>query len=259
MRASDFDLVRHYRVEIASFVVTYAALELLWLHYRRRTQPDPREVSANLFIYVIDTLIRLGTWSVRVALFTWVYSITPLRIPTTVLSAVICYVGVDFILYWFHRLLHENELGWALHSVHHTSRAYNVSLGVRISWPLRAFDDVVYLPLPALGFEPLLVLAMIVLNRFSQYWIHTEMIGRLPLLDGWLNTPSNHRVHHAASPGGERANYGSNFIVWDRLFGTYRVENGANVYGSDEPDVGSNPFVIQFSALLTYARRLRRK
>lgn len=252
-----FDLAQRYRVEVASAVVLYAFVEVLWMHLRKGRGLDAREVAANLFIYVVDTLIRLSTWAVRLALFVWVYTLTPLRIPTSIGTALLCYVGVDFILYWFHRALHESELGWALHSVHHTSRAYNLSIGVRISWLLRAFDDVVYLPLAALGFEPLLVLSMIVWNRFSQYWVHTEMIGKLPWLDGWLNTPSNHRVHHEATAGAPRVNYGSNFILWDRLFGTYRAETDKIRYGTGERAPGVNPLSIQLAGLVAYARRRR--
>jgi alkylglycerol monooxygenase len=255
MPAFAFDLVRVYRVEIATFVVAYAFAEIVWLRVRRNRSHDPRELFANLFIYVVDTAIRLGTWPVRLALFTLVYSFTPLRMPTTLVSAVVCYLGVDLTLYFWHRVLHETELGWALHSVHHTGREFTLSLGARINWLQRALDDVVYLPLVALGFEPLLVLAMIAFNRLSQYWVHTEMIGKLPPLDAWLNTPSNHRVHHEAISGGRRANYGSNLMLWDRCCGTYRSEQSDLVYGTDAGDLGANPLRIQFAGLTDYVRR----
>jgi alkylglycerol monooxygenase len=252
-----FDLMQAYRVEIATLVLLYAFAELVWLQVRHRRSHDPRELATNVFIYAVDTLIRLGTWPMRLGLFLLVYGASPLRMPTTAAGAVLCYIGVDLTLYLWHRVLHETELGWALHSVHHTGRAFNVSLGVRINWLQRAMDDVVYLPLAALGFEPLLVLAMIAFNRLAQYWVHTEMIGKLPWLDAWLNTPSNHRVHHAAVSGGRRANYGSNFMLWDRAFGTYRAETSPVPYGTDAGELGANPFVIQFAGLADYVRRRR--
>lgn len=254
MTAEQLDVVRVYRVEIALFVVLYAFAELIWLRLRSREHALP-EVLANVAIYVVDTGIRLATWPARLGSFVLVSSLSPLRIETSIASAALCYVGVDLILYAWHRVLHETELGWALHSVHHTSRELNVSVGVRINWLQRAIDDVVYLPLVALGFEPLLVLAMVAFNRFSQYWVHTEMIGQLPLLDAWLNTPSNHRVHHASITGGPRANYGSTFMIWDRLFGSYRREAGATEYGTDAGALGANPFTIQLAGLRDYVRK----
>jgi hypothetical protein len=85
------------------------------------------------------------------------------------------------------------------------------------------------------------------------------MLGRLAWLDPWLNTPSNHRVHHALLPGGVRRNYGSNFMLWDRLFGTYAPESGPLVFGTDDaaPDV-LNPLRIQFEGLWRYWQRRRR-
>jgi alkylglycerol monooxygenase len=252
MPVDAFDLVRIHRLEIASLVVAFALAEIVWL--RRRGQSHGPESFANVAIYAVDTAIRFGTWPLRLAAFAAVYACSPLRVGTSVASAIACYVGVDLILYLYHRVLHETELGWALHSVHHSAQELNLSLGVRISWVQRALDDLVYLPLAALGFEPLLVLAMVAFNRLSQFWVHTEMIGKLPALDPWLNTPSNHRVHHAQLAGGRRANYGSNFMLWDRIFGTYSAEHRAAPYGTDAGDLGSNPLVIQFSGLGRYVR-----
>jgi sterol desaturase/sphingolipid hydroxylase (fatty acid hydroxylase superfamily) len=36
-----------------------------------------------------------------------------------------------------------------------------------------------------------------VAQLFYQFWPHTQLIGRMGFLDCWIQTPSNHRVHHA--------------------------------------------------------------
>jgi hypothetical protein len=61
----------------------------------------------------------------------------------------------------------------------------------------RVLDDFFYVPLVLLGAPPLAVFIAVELNHASQLWCHTEVIGRIPFLDRFLNTPSNHRVHHA--------------------------------------------------------------
>ena len=54
------------------------------------------------------------------------------------------------------------------------------------------------------------------------YWVHTELVGRLPFgLEYIINSPMAHRMHHRP-PG--NCNYAGVFIVWDRLFGTYIAE-----------------------------------
>jgi hypothetical protein len=57
-----------------------------------------------------------------------------------------------------------------------------------------------------------------------QTWVHTERIGRVPLIEGILNTPSAHRVHHASNALFIDKNHGGVFMIWDRLFGTYADE-----------------------------------
>jgi hypothetical protein len=57
-----------------------------------------------------------------------------------------------------------------------------------------------------------------------QFWIHTDLVPKLGWLEGILNTPSAHRVHHAANVEYLDANYGGTILLFDRLFGTYTPE-----------------------------------
>ncbi len=103
------------------------------------------------------------------------------------------------------------------------------------------------MPLIWLGFEPRVVFEMLSLNLLYQFWIHATWIPRLGWLEYVLNTPSAHRVHHAANLEYLDANYGGVLIVFDRLFGTYRGERDDVPcrYGLVEPMVGYNPLRIE--------------
>ena len=46
------------------------------------------------------------------------------------------------------------------------------------------------------------------MSTLYQFWIHTELVGRLGPLEWVLNTPSHHRVHHARNPAYIDRNYG---------------------------------------------------
>lgn len=86
-----------------------------------------------------------------------------------------------------------------------------------VGWPF-------YLPLAVLGFHPHAFAAHAQLNTLYMFWIHTDLVGQLPLpklSEALLNTPSHHRVHHRP-PG--NCNYAGFLIVWDRLFGTFTPE-----------------------------------
>ena len=84
---------------------------------------------------------------------------------------------------------------------------------------------------------------MAALNLIYQFWVHTEHIGKLNLLEMIFVTPSNHRVHHAQNKEYIDANYGGVFIVWDRIFGTFIEENTETIiiYGTVKPLKSWNP------------------
>jgi alkylglycerol monooxygenase len=72
---------------------------------------------------------------------------------------------------------------------------------------------------------PLVVYLMAgVIQLFYQFWPHTQMIGRLGFLDRWIQTPSNHRVHHAQNDVYLDKNYVGVFLIWDHLFGSFQEE-----------------------------------
>jgi sterol desaturase/sphingolipid hydroxylase (fatty acid hydroxylase superfamily) len=169
-------------------------------------------------------------------------------------AAVVLY---DFCDYWLHRVSHESALFWAAHAVHHQSEHFNLSTALRqesfygvMGWPF-------FLPMALLGVpvEQFLMAGVVVL--FYQFWIHTEHIGKLGVLDRLLSTPSNHRVHHAVNPGYLDKNYAAILIVWDRLFGSFAEEVEPCVYGTVKPLDSWNPLwaVGQFYAELW--RRVR--
>ena len=152
----------------------------------------------------------------------------------------------DFLYYWFHRLSHEINAFWAAHVVHHQSEEYNLAVALRQGTFQGVFSWVFYLPLAVLGFPPLVFLTVSSIDTLYQFWIHTRVIGRLGPLEWVLNTPSNHRVHHAKNPQYIDKNCGGALIIWDRMFGTYAAEVEPPVFGVLEmPTRPFNPFYLQ--------------
>ena len=99
---------------------------------------------------------------------------------------------------------------------------------------------------------------MLSLNLLYQFWIHATWIPNLGWLEYVLNTPSAHRVHHAANLEYLDANYGGVLIVFDRLFGTYRAERDDVPcrYGLVVPMVGYNVLHIELHQWRALARDL---
>jgi sterol desaturase/sphingolipid hydroxylase (fatty acid hydroxylase superfamily) len=157
------------------------------------------------------------------------------------LAALLLFLGVDCAYYWFHRIAHEYNAPWAGHVVHHSSEDYNLAVALRQGTFQGVFSWVFYLPLAFVGFPPSWFAAMSSFDTLYQFWIHTRLIGKLGPLELVLNTPSHHRVHHGRNPKYLDKNYAGTLIIWDRMFGTFQVEEEEPVYGLTKPLDSWNP------------------
>lgn len=153
-----------------------------------------------------------------------------------------CFVLYDFAYYWKHRLGHEVALFWGSHVAHHQSEDYNLSTALRqTSIDFHGF--LFYLPFFFLGFPAETLFTVVSLNLIYQFWVHTEHIPRLGVLEWFFVTPSNHRVHHARNKIYVDRNYGGVFIIWDRIFGSFQDElkEEPAVFGLRKPLNSWNP------------------
>src|SRR5260370_23297082 len=87
------------------------------------------------------------------------------------------------------------------------------------------------MPMAIAGVPPLVFVVVGLIDLLYQFWIHTELIGKLGWFDRVFASPSNHRVHHGVNEQYLDKNYGGILIVWDRLFGTFVEEDDVPGYG----------------------------
>jgi len=155
----------------------------------------------------------------------------------------------DFCYYWAHRIGHESRFFWASHIVHHSSQKYNLSTALRQTWTGGFFSFIFYLILPIIGFHPLMIFTQMSIGLLYQYWIHTELIYKMPRwFETIFNTPSHHRVHHGSNPLYLDRNHAGIFIIWDKLFGTFQPELKEEkvIYGLTSNIKTYNPLKIAF-------------
>ena len=106
-----------------------------------------------------------------------------------------------------------------------------------------------------LGFHPIIFIITNQIEVLYQFWIHTELIRKLPKpIEYLFTTPSHHRVHHATNDKYIDKNYGSTFIIWDRMFGTFQPEEEAPEYGIKKPVKGYNPVWLVFHEWVDIAK-----
>lgn len=251
---------------ILLFAVTPAVFVLSLLEavvLARRQRYDWRAFGASAFNLVsrivVSILLPLSiatpfiAWAVTHRVSTWTLD--------GPLALLVLFFGQEFCYYWYHRTAHRVRWFWCNHSVHHSPNQLNLSAAYRIGLFGRLSGSVLFfVPLMWLGFHPKLVLQMLTLNLLYQFWLHTTWIPKLGWLEGLVNTPSAHRVHHASNPEYLDANYGGVLMVFDRWFGTYRPERDDLPvrYGLVQPMTSHNPLKIEFREWAALLRDLWR-
>jgi len=194
----------------------------------------------NVFLGIIAKAMVLG-------IFLFLYKYRIFTISFAWWSWILLLFVEDLTYYWFHRISHESRIFWASHVVHHSSKKYNLSTALRQTWSGGFYTFIFWLPLVLIGFHPAMVLVQMSISLIYQYWIHTEMIKKMPKwFEAVFNTPSHHRVHHATNPQYLDRNHAGIFIIWDCFFGTFEPEVEKPIYGLVKNIETYNPLKIAF-------------
>ncbi|MCB9797325.1 MAG: sterol desaturase family protein [Alphaproteobacteria bacterium] len=192
---------------------------------------------------ILNQVLGVFTGAARVAIYAALYA--HLRVYTFEEGAwwtwVVALLGVDIGYYWFHRHSHLINAMWSAHVVHHQSEEYNLSVALRQSALEPLFSIWYRLPLALIGIDPVTFVTANAINTLYQFWVHTRLIKRLGPLERFMTTPSHHRVHHGRNPKYLDRNYSGMFIVWDKLFGTFQVEEEEPAFGITKPLASWDP------------------
>lgn len=148
----------------------------------------------------------------------------------------------DVTTYWIHRTAHKIPLLWRFHRVHHSDTTLDSSTYFRFH-PLETtlvFGMGNILTAAIFGTDLLsMTLYYFILNIFTflehsnlryPYWMDKTL--------GWIfTTPNQHKVHHEQDQHYTDSNFADIFILWDRLFGSYKYKPVKNIrYGLKEFD-----------------------
>jgi len=206
-----------------------------------------REAGANVLIGIGNGLLSLTAYGLIFIVTLWlVEQVVLWHIPINVYTWILAVMAADFSYYWMHRIEHKVRFLWAIHSVHHSSKEFDLTTGLRLAWVEGLFEWAFFVPMVLLGFDVVQVTMGIIVVVAYQTWIHTEHIGKLGYLDKIINTPSVHRVHHGSNVKYIDKNFGGILMLWDKLFGTYQAEEEKVMYGLLQNIDTSNPISINF-------------
>lgn len=166
-------------------------LEIAVVRHSHRGEYEFRDTAASLMMGFVSNLIGAIVAGGILFATNWVYRFHLFTIGATWWAFGLLFFAEDFHSYWFHRWSHRLRIWWAIHINHHSSQHYNLSTALRQQWTGGiALTWVVWLPLSLIGFPTQMIMFQKGISLVYQFWIHTELIGRLPApVEAVLNTP----------------------------------------------------------------------
>ena len=186
-------------------LATDAAYLPTFLGVNALIEPFVRVVAVALGV-VVSEAIGIGLW--------------PGGSPLLAQLALACVV-VEAFDYWPHRFLHEVPSLWRFHAIHHNpKRLYwlNATRAHPVEVAFRGIVNVIPLALLGAGESVLALVALtnVVVGLFQ----HANIDYELGPLTWIFSVGEMHRWHHSVELAEANANYGSNFLFWDVVFGT---------------------------------------
>ena len=135
-------------------------------------------------------------------------------------GAVVGYLVLTFVYYWWHRWRHQTPFLWRwLHQIHHSAQRLEI-LTSFYKHPLESLINcfitsaILYL---VLGLDPLAASGAVLISGLAELFYHWN--HRTPHWIGYiLQRPESHCIHH--QEGVHHFNY-SDLPLWDMLFGTF--------------------------------------
>lgn len=253
------------KIELATNIILFASpffflliIIEIWADYKKKREVYRfNDAMTSLSLGVISQTQKIIVFSLSVLVYDWIinYLAVPQLGSDSAFTWIFAFVFYDFLYYWYHRFSHQINFLWAAHVVHHQSEEYNLTTALRqTSSSLGVW--VFYIPSFLIGVPTEVFFVSGALNLIYQFWVHTQLIGKLGWFETIFVTPSHHRVHHGQNQIYIDKNHGGVFIIWDKLFGTFQEELAEHkvIYGVRRAVASFNPLWANFHTWVSLLR-----
>ena len=252
--SSRLDLAMSFNILLIGNLVVLFVLEKV-LMFRSNWNINLKEFFRDFGYFGFNGLMDTG---VKLILgFIVINYSSPTRSIPFWISVMIAILIVEFFGYWYHRLGHENHFLWKIHSIHHVPDKVNLLNNNTANFLNIVFGTTVkLLPLILLDFDQQSVFIAVSLTTIHSYVVHMNADVR----GGWLNqiflSPEHHRFHHSTVIH-EAKNFGVLLTLWDKVFGTYFLNEGMTpeIVGVANPDDYPKPFQVVRGFLFPFTKK----
>ncbi|MBD3749219.1 MAG: sterol desaturase family protein [Sphingobacteriales bacterium] len=242
--------IKDHRLWILALVLILVLGEAIWSFLNDRKVYQLKDTAANIIILIGFQISKIVFVGYQIFILNFISGQALFNFKANSFTFFITFILADFIYYWFHRISHSWKPLWAFHLIHHSSVYMNLTTSYRLNWFSALISPVFFAPLAILGLPIDFIIVSYTLNLFYQFFLHTESIGKLGVLEGIIDTPSAHRVHHGSNEGYIDKNFGGVFMIWDKIFKTYEPEKEKVIYGLTSGESSYNPFKLMFKGFI---------
>ncbi len=223
-------LSSHPSESIAIFLlvlfVIFSVSESLWPRHPATKKTLGHSYKTNFLLFACNTIVMSLLSMSTLSLLAQQHSQQGLLryLSNPFWQAVLSFLLLDLLLYFWHRLCHTKNMLWMFHRVHHNDPSVNTSTGFRVH-PLELLLTnllkAVYIVV--MGVDQRMVLANETLLTAAVMFHHSNIPIRA---EKWLGriliVPALHRTHHSTLRCEHDSNYGAVLSIWDRLFGSFK-------------------------------------
>ena len=224
----------------------FVILEALFIRFKLKKELPIKELIMNLNSgHILLWVFR----SLEVTAYAFIFHAFSLNwvsvLPYSVVW-VLAFLLWDFMFYWLHRTHHFWKLLWGIHVVHHEGEHFSLSLGIRNSWYSSLSSFPYFVVMAIIGIRPEIFVAVSSIHYTIQFYNHNHLVTTSGILDKFMVTPKHHRIHHGKNDPYLDKNFGGTLLIWDKLFGTFQLEDQSNPVqiGIAHPVDSNNPIYV---------------
>ena len=216
---------------IGMIVLFYSLEQILSTQFKFNKRPQ--HLGHNLLFQVAFYVCNIFYATVTVFSIAWLNKnqiglFYLIQVPVWV-KLIIGVAMFDMVSYWFHRIAHKVPVLWRFHRVHHSDTSMDASTFFR-GHPIESLlwfgtsnilaAGIFGLDLMSLGLYFLIATPFFFLEHANlkfPTWVD-KTVGLI------FTTPNVHKVHHEQDQYYTDSNYSDIFILWDRIFGTFKYK-----------------------------------
>ncbi len=219
-----------------TLIIVFAVLSALEFSYPKRKLP-PKQLrqsyQTNVSLFIFNSIVISLLSAAPLLMVAEHYSNQGLLsyIANPAWKALLSFLVLDLLLYFWHKASHRFDCLWMFHKVHHNDPYLNVSTAFRIHIvELLIITALKSVYIIMLGVEQTMVLINEALLAMFVMFHHSNIAFRgEKRLAQVVIVPYLHRAHHSTERNEHDTNYGTVFSIWDRLFGTLTEREPAEI------------------------------